>query len=474
MYKDKNELYKDVALEVTIDAKRGAKNQEIETHATFYSYDVQSGLIKINIKKDSKPLPLPNGTQVLLSVVKLDLPQQKMVFTGDIVDSTEGIVHWVIPDELQGYKGAIRTGVFVKLPNDQSLHGGYFKFYMGISEIDENLEPFEENYWQGWHDFQEEAEKEWNAWKASRDKTWKKQEEAYNEWKKEQENKQTQYENDTDERWNKWKNQQEKAQSEFESNFVSWKSTQEERQTGFEREFADWQDTQESKQTQFENDFSSWEKDQEKKQDNFESSVSSKHTQINNDIEKIDQRVEETNEELESLDAYSKTETDSKLNDKADKSDLNSKAEKEDISNLEDKIDTYYDNLFETEVLYDGMEDNLGIYFDESHSFSIDQNKKVEKVVFWWSRYDIGNAPKNYAFNNTIVDGETLRALQKQGSTMRVPFKPTESDTTSFKNIDFIKKGVKGSTKNTQSNVGDRDNRWIVLRKLYVVYRKEV
>lgn len=316
-----NKLYKDVALEVSIDSKKGAKNQVIETHATFYSYDIQSGLIKINIKKDNKPLPLPNGTQVLLSVVKLDLPQQKMVFTGDIVDSTGGIVHWVIPDELQGYKGTIRTGVFVKLPNSQGLHGGYFKFHMGISEIDENLEPFEENYWQGWHDFQQEAEQEWNAWKASRDKTWKEYEEAYNKWKKQQENKQKRYENDTDDRWNNWKNQQEKAQSDFESNFVSWKSEQEEQQTGFERNFADWKNTQETKQT------------------NFESETSQKITDINQTLKTTDSQVQETNNALENLDAYTKVETDEKLenldvyNKQETDNKLKNKASKEQVNN---------------------------------------------------------------------------------------------------------------------------------------------
>ncbi|MDN6408518.1 MAG: phage baseplate upper protein [Tetragenococcus halophilus] len=183
-YKDKNELYKDIALEVTIDAKRGAKNQEIKTHATFYSYDVQSGLIKINIKKDGAPMPLPNGTQVLISAVKLDLPQQKMIFNGDIVDNNNGIAHWIIPDKLQGYKGDIRAGVFIKLPNDQRLHGGYFRFHMGISEIDENLVPFEENYWQGWDTFQKEAEQEWNAWKEIQDQKQEKQEEDYAAWQK--------------------------------------------------------------------------------------------------------------------------------------------------------------------------------------------------------------------------------------------------------------------------------------------------
>lgn len=460
-----NKLYKDIVLEVSIDAKKGAKNQVIETHATFYSYDIQSGLIKINIKKDNKPLPLPNGTQVLLSVVKLDLPQQKMVFTGDIVDSAEGIVHWVIPDELQGYKGTIRTGVFVKLPNDQRLHGGYFKFHMGISEIDENLEPFEENYWQGWHDFQEEAEQEWNAWKAVRDDTWKKQEKDYSDWKQEQENKQTDYENKTDKRWNNWKNQQEKAQSNFESNFVSWKSEQEEKQTGFESDFADWQDTQESKQTQFENDFSIWEKDQEKKQDNFESSVNSKHTQINNDIEKIDQRVEETNEELESLDAYSKTETDSKLNDKADK---------ERVNELNQKINTYYDNLFETEILYDRLEEGFGIYWEAENSFEIDKDKTVDKLVLWWSRHQPGGDTRNYAFSNTIIDGETLRQLQSLESEMRVLLKPIEDGMHSFKKIYFTSDRIVGSDENLEKYDNAEDNKNMVLRKAYVVYRKEV
>lgn len=254
MSENQNKLYKDIVLEVDIDAKKGSKNQGKETKATFYSYDINSGIVKMNITKDNQLLPLPNGTEVLINVVKLGLPQQKLVFTGDIVEATNGTVYWNIPEQLRGYKGKIRAGVFINLPNGQRLHGGYFKFSMGISEIDTNLEEFEEDYWQGWNEFQEEAEAEWSDWKAVRDDTWKKQEKDYSDWKQEQENKQTDYENKTDKRWNNWKNQQEKAQSNFESNFVSWKSEQEEEQTGFESDFADWKNTQETKQTNFESD----------------------------------------------------------------------------------------------------------------------------------------------------------------------------------------------------------------------------
>lgn len=193
--------------------------------------------------------------------------------------------------------------------------------------------------------------------------------------------------------------------------------------------------------------------------------------------------VSDTNDRLDNLNAYTKKEVDKKISSKADaselekkadKNELNDKADNEQINDLRKRIRNYYDNLFETEVLYDGLEEDIGIYFDEKKTFTIDQNKTVEKLIFWWSRNEINEGARNYAFETTIVDGQTLRTLQKKESTMRVPFKPTETDTTSFKNIDFIKEGVKGSEKNRQSNIGERDNRWMALRKFYVIYRKEV
>ncbi|GMQ73507.1 BppU family phage baseplate upper protein [Tetragenococcus halophilus] len=249
-----NKLYKDIVLEVDIDAKKGSKNQAKETKATFYSYDIDSGIVKMNITKDNQPLPLPNGTEVLINVVKLGLPQQKLVYNADIVDATKGITHWDIPEYLTGYKGKVRAGVFINLPNGQRLHGGYFKFNMGISEIDTNLEELEEDYWQGWDEFQSEAEAEWSDWKAIRDDTWEKQEKDYDEWKKDQEEKQNNFENDYAKHWDNWKTQQRNKQSEFEKDYDTWKSTQESKQSDFENDFSNWKTTQEKKQTDFESD----------------------------------------------------------------------------------------------------------------------------------------------------------------------------------------------------------------------------
>lgn len=339
-----NKLYKDIVLEVDIDAKKGAKNQGKETKATFYSYDINSGIVKMNITKDGQPLMLPNGSEVLINVVKLGLPQQKLVFTGDIVEATNGTVYWNIPEQLRGYKGKIRAGVFINLPNGQRLHGGYFKFNMGISEIDTNIEELEEDHWQGWDEFQSEAEAEWSDWKAIRDDTWKKQEKDYDEWKKDQEEKQNNFENDYAEHWDNWKTQQRNKQNEFEKDYDTWKSTQESKQSDFENEraqhwenfktkqrdkqneieksFDNWESTQEDKQSTFEKDFSDWEAKQKKAQEDFEDNTNNTIKSIDDVLDSTDKKVNDVNNKINNLDVYTKNEVDEKLDNKTSKKDF--------------------------------------------------------------------------------------------------------------------------------------------------------
>ena len=304
-----NKLYKDIVLEVDIDAKKGAKTQGKETKATFYSYDIQSGLVKINIAKDGQPLALSNGTEVLINVVKLGLPQQKLVYNADIVDATKGITHWDIPEYLTGYKGKVRAGVFINLPNGQRLHGGYFKFNMGISEIDTNLEEFEEDYWQGWDEFQKEAEAEWSDWKAIRDDTWEKQEKDYDEWKKGQEEKQSNFENERAEHWDNWKTQQRNKQNEFEKSFDNWESTQEDKQSTFEKDFSD------------------WEAKQKKAQEDFEDNTNNTIKSIDDVLDSTDKKVNDVNNKINNLDAYTKNEVDEKLDNKTSKKDFDNLTE---------------------------------------------------------------------------------------------------------------------------------------------------
>lgn len=165
-----NETYKDIKIEVTIDARSGQISKAIETRAVFFSSDVNTGLVKINLKKDGQALPLANGVEVLVSLVNIaDETKGKLTYTPEIEEAEEGVVYWRIPEAIRGKKASYRAGVYVRYTNGQMLHGGYFKFTTDISDIDTNMPEFEEFYWQGWDDFQKEATTEWSDWKANQD-----------------------------------------------------------------------------------------------------------------------------------------------------------------------------------------------------------------------------------------------------------------------------------------------------------------
>lgn len=159
---NENEVFKKIDVTTKIDAK---ENSIVATNATFYSYDTDTSLIKIKLVKDGQPMSLPVGTEVLLTAVKINKDKNKLVFSPQIKDRTQGLIEWIIPQQLRGYVGSLRIGVFIKLPNNQRLHGGYFSVSMDISDIDSD-NGWTEIYWQSWDDFQSQAEAEWENWKS--------------------------------------------------------------------------------------------------------------------------------------------------------------------------------------------------------------------------------------------------------------------------------------------------------------------
>lgn len=159
---NENEVFKKIDVTTKIDAK---ENSIVATNATFYSYDTNTSLIKMKLVKDGQPMALPAGTEVLLTAVKINKDKNKLVFSPQIKDRTQGLIEWIIPQQLRGYVGSLRIGVFIKLPNNQRLHGGYFSVSMDVSDIDSD-NGWTEIYWQSWDDFQSQAEAEWENWKS--------------------------------------------------------------------------------------------------------------------------------------------------------------------------------------------------------------------------------------------------------------------------------------------------------------------
>lgn len=159
---NENEVFKKIDVTTKIDAK---ENSIVATNATFYSYDTNTSLIKMKLVKEGQPMSLPVGTEVLLTAVKINKDKNKLVFSPQIKDRTQGLIEWIIPQQLRGYVGSLRIGVFIKLPNNQRLHGGYFSVSMDVSDIDSD-NGWTEIYWQSWDDFQSQAEAEWENWKS--------------------------------------------------------------------------------------------------------------------------------------------------------------------------------------------------------------------------------------------------------------------------------------------------------------------
>ncbi|MDN6599917.1 MAG: BppU family phage baseplate upper protein [Tetragenococcus koreensis] len=420
------------------------------TGYVFYSYDKNSSALFFQFRnQNGEPTDIANAKIHLLMILEDDEGKEFIPGQEDfeIISKPGGKAKFVLPEMLLSYQGKVTGYINLDFEDGSQTDEGQFSFRIRRSMITRVLPAMGDKYVQDFEDIKERVEQ-------AEDST-------RNDFK------------DSVERVNKAetkaKSDMQESVDQVNKDYEAWKSEQKQENQDFQNEYKQhWQNfknTQNKNRTDFEDDFKKWKTTQENKQNDFATTTNETHNKINDDIEKIEQRVEETNNELENLDAYTKVETDEKLKEKADKTD---------VDDLNKKIDTYYDNLFETEVLFDGMNSGYGIYLEESQKFEIAKDKNVEKLVFLWSRHQPSEESKNYAFSSNIVEGSILRDLQRNGSEVRVILKPIESRTSSFKKIYFTKDGLMGTEDNTSKFENSLDNKYMVLRKLYVVYRKEV
>lgn len=151
-------MYKDTKLEINVKAI----NPEVFiTGATYYSYDVESGRFLIHLKKDQVDFSIPEGTDLKMTLIKLS-DNTKYIVVPEIEDRVRGVISLVIPKILLGYVGGVRAGIFIKPPNTQSVHGGYFTFSMALSDIDDDNEEMVEYYNQLFEDLVINFEKDVN------------------------------------------------------------------------------------------------------------------------------------------------------------------------------------------------------------------------------------------------------------------------------------------------------------------------
>ncbi|MCO8298457.1 phage baseplate upper protein [Tetragenococcus halophilus] len=260
------------------------------TGYVFYSYDKNSSALFFQFRnQNGEPTDIANAKIHLLMILEDDEGKEFIPGQEDfeIISKPGGKAKFVLPEMLLSYQGKVAGYINLDFEDGSHTDEGQFSFRIRRSMITRVLPAMGDKYVQDFEDIKERVEQAEdstrNDFKDSVESTGKAETKA--------------------------KNDMQDSVDQVNKDYEVWKAEQEEEQTGFESDFADWKTTQETKQT------------------NFESETSKKITDINQTLETTDSQVQETNNALENLDAYTKVETDEKLKEKADKTALNKKVE---------------------------------------------------------------------------------------------------------------------------------------------------
>lgn len=174
-------------------------NDIVSTGFVFYSYAKNSNALEFHFKdQQGKAVDLLGTTVRLLLIIKENGTEKEFkTLDGEIVteSSLNGIVRYIVPDRLMGYQGIVDGWIYLDFPDGSKTDEVHFKFTIERSKIDDAfldagefyIKDFEEiknqvnqsateamalidsikdSYWQGWDDFQSQAEAEWENWKS--------------------------------------------------------------------------------------------------------------------------------------------------------------------------------------------------------------------------------------------------------------------------------------------------------------------
>lgn len=137
-------MLKDFQVDLELSPK---DNRVIQTGATYWSHDVNTAKIVVNLKRNSEPIILSSTVSVRMIMVFDDNDtQKKQVHKMTIDDTQNGVVSLILPKETLGFVGNVLCGVYVNYGENQSTDNGYFTFSMRRSLIDGEFPQLENGY----------------------------------------------------------------------------------------------------------------------------------------------------------------------------------------------------------------------------------------------------------------------------------------------------------------------------------------
>lgn len=148
-----NETFKTNNQIIEIEA---TATEVINTKVVFWSHDKGTARLKFQLKKEGAIFPLTEGIIVPICLLfKSNSAADgvgRHIYNATIDDAVNGLISFILPDNILGYQGIVDGSIYIDMPNNQSLDtAGRFTFNIRRSSIDDMVPELEDYYYAGFN-----------------------------------------------------------------------------------------------------------------------------------------------------------------------------------------------------------------------------------------------------------------------------------------------------------------------------------
>lgn len=136
-------MLKDFTLSLELEP---TENRVVQTAAIFWSHDVNTAKIYIELLRKGTPIILNKDVTVRVMMLFDDDNKSEHIYTAKIEDELRGLVSITLEESMRSYVGQVTAGVYIEYGNEEKTDNGYFTFGMRRSLIDKDMPELQKLY----------------------------------------------------------------------------------------------------------------------------------------------------------------------------------------------------------------------------------------------------------------------------------------------------------------------------------------
>ncbi len=136
-------MLKDFTLSLELEP---TENRVVQTAAIFWSHDVNTAKIYIELLRKGTPIILNKDVTVRVMMLFDDENKSEHIYTAKIEDELKGLVSITLEESMRMYVGQVTAGVYLEYGNEEKTDNGYFTFGMRRSLIDKDMPDLKKLY----------------------------------------------------------------------------------------------------------------------------------------------------------------------------------------------------------------------------------------------------------------------------------------------------------------------------------------